>query len=214
MRCKLFTLATLLSLLLCLATAVLWARSYSKSDTFGSYNNEGQDRTGESITLVTRAYGVCVDSGGLLLFALRRHARLDLTLESDRVRWMQNQPIPGRQFNHLSEHPSSYPFMPEYGGVRALGFGVMGGRRTPPVWGNMIHNDAFVVLPFWFVVIVCAIVPLLQLRAIYTLHQAKRLSEVCRSCGYNLTGNTSGVCPECGMAVAGRLVLCHTMILG
>lgn len=24
----------------------------------------------------------------------------------------------------------------------------------------------------------------------------------CRSCGYNLTGNTSGVCPECGAAVA------------
>jgi len=26
----------------------------------------------------------------------------------------------------------------------------------------------------------------------------------CRLCGYNLTGNTSGVCPECGTAVAGK----------
>jgi len=24
----------------------------------------------------------------------------------------------------------------------------------------------------------------------------------CRKCGYNLTGNVSGVCPECGTAVA------------
>jgi len=25
--------------------------------------------------------------------------------------------------------------------------------------------------------------------------------ELCKGCGYNLTGNTSGVCPECGQAV-------------
>lgn len=37
------------------------------------------------------------------------------------------------------------------------------------------------------------------------LHIARRLSARreghCRACGYNLTGNVSGVCPECGMAV-------------
>jgi hypothetical protein len=26
----------------------------------------------------------------------------------------------------------------------------------------------------------------------------------CLTCGYNLTGNTSGVCPECGTPVAGK----------
>lgn len=26
----------------------------------------------------------------------------------------------------------------------------------------------------------------------------------CQSCGYNLTGNESGICPECGTATAGR----------
>jgi predicted Zn-ribbon and HTH transcriptional regulator len=26
----------------------------------------------------------------------------------------------------------------------------------------------------------------------------------CRNCGYNLTGNVSGICPECGTAVAAR----------
>jgi hypothetical protein len=26
----------------------------------------------------------------------------------------------------------------------------------------------------------------------------------CSACGYDLTGNTSGVCPECGTAVAGK----------
>ena len=27
----------------------------------------------------------------------------------------------------------------------------------------------------------------------------------CRSCGYDLTGNTSGRCPECGTAIGGRV---------
>jgi hypothetical protein len=27
------------------------------------------------------------------------------------------------------------------------------------------------------------------------------LDDVCNSCGYNLTGNTSGTCPECGTPV-------------
>jgi hypothetical protein len=30
----------------------------------------------------------------------------------------------------------------------------------------------------------------------------KRPHGTCRTCGYNLTGNVSGVCPECGKAVA------------
>jgi hypothetical protein len=31
----------------------------------------------------------------------------------------------------------------------------------------------------------------------------KRLYGRCRKCGYNLTGNVSGVCPECGRGVGG-----------
>ena len=32
----------------------------------------------------------------------------------------------------------------------------------------------------------------------------KILDRVCTHCGYNLTGNVSGVCPECGTAVTGK----------
>jgi hypothetical protein len=40
------------------------------------------------------------------------------------------------------------------------------------------------------------------------LHQVK-LSETghCHECGYNLTGNASGVCPECGTAVRSKQLL-------
>jgi hypothetical protein len=33
----------------------------------------------------------------------------------------------------------------------------------------------------------------------------KSLADVCAQCSYNLTGNVSGVCPECGTAIAKKL---------
>ncbi len=37
------------------------------------------------------------------------------------------------------------------------------------------------------------------------LHKSKLAADgLCPRCSYNLTGNTSGVCPECGTAVAGK----------
>lgn len=54
----------------------------------------------------------------------------------------------------------------------------------------------FVKCPYWFVVVVCSILPALWLmrRRVGPGH--------CAHCAYDLTGNTSGVCPECGAAVA------------
>ena len=38
--------------------------------------------------------------------------------------------------------------------------------------------------------------------AVYlTLRRRPRKPGTCHACGYNLTGNTSGVCPECGTAI-------------
>jgi hypothetical protein len=55
--------------------------------------------------------------------------------------------------------------------------------------------------PDWFVVILTAILPAAWI--------AKRLSKarqrghrLCLICSYNLTGNSTGVCPECGTPVA------------
>lgn len=33
---------------------------------------------------------------------------------------------------------------------------------------------------------------------------ARRVAGACGNCGYNLTGNVSGVCPECGAAISPR----------
>ena len=63
-------------------------------------------------------------------------------------------------------------------------------------------------LPFMLAVLLTAVAPVLWI----ALWIARRLAAwatmravgCCHHCGYNLTGNTSGVCPECGTPVAGN----------
>jgi hypothetical protein len=57
-----------------------------------------------------------------------------------------------------------------------------------------VHVD----VPFWLPFLLCAI------PALYVFWKDARrpLPGHCTACGYNLTGNVSGVCPECGTSVA------------
>jgi hypothetical protein len=60
-------------------------------------------------------------------------------------------------------------------------------------------------VPHWMLVAGTLLLPgsrmvLLVLRPCF--HSSKKSSGFCRACRYDLTGNVSGVCPECGMAVA------------
>jgi hypothetical protein len=64
-----------------------------------------------------------------------------------------------------------------------------------------------VVIPIWFVVLMLAVIPWIGWRKLRRrrLLARNQVHLLCRGCGYNLTGNTSGVCPECGMPVPSRL---------
>ena len=61
-----------------------------------------------------------------------------------------------------------------------------------------------IVLPHWAALTLAAILPATRARRWYASARGRlrrwgpRLPGVCRACGYDLTGNQSGVCPECG----------------
>lgn len=59
------------------------------------------------------------------------------------------------------------------------------------------------VLPCWFVALMTACLPVRWeiLRRGRWRREREAKGKVCR-CGYRLAGNTSGVCPECGKAIA------------
>jgi len=65
------------------------------------------------------------------------------------------------------------------------------------VWGTPLMYGLFVILPLGGLILSVGVL-LLQKRR-FKDFEARRL---CPTCGYNLTGNTSGVCPECGTTAA------------
>jgi hypothetical protein len=73
---------------------------------------------------------------------------------------------------------------------------ISGGGHMQLYATAMVCDDG-VKIPAWFIVLLTAILPLWWVRTIR--HKSK--GPGCLVCGYNLTGNTSGVCPECGTPV-------------
>ena len=57
-------------------------------------------------------------------------------------------------------------------------------------------------MPLWFPLVLFSIYPTIAfVRAPYRRRHLRRKKGLCIHCGYNLTGNVSGVCPECGEKV-------------
>lgn len=60
----------------------------------------------------------------------------------------------------------------------------------------------FIVLPPWLVIAIFGTYPTITfIRVIQSWRRRNRNPNGCKTCGYDLTGNESGVCPECGNGV-------------
>ena len=65
-----------------------------------------------------------------------------------------------------------------------------------PNWGT-VRGGPFFVLPLWLPAALFGAFGRSMLRRAYAIPEGH-----CKKCRYNLEGNVSGVCPECGTAVA------------
>ncbi len=61
-------------------------------------------------------------------------------------------------------------------------------------------DQLFVDVPVWFVFLVCAAYPATAFIRGPLRRWHRRRRGLCLGCGYNLEGNVSGVCSECGVA--------------
>jgi hypothetical protein len=67
-------------------------------------------------------------------------------------------------------------------------------EQKESAWGQGRSFTAFAVVPCWLLFAVAAVPTLL----LCYVDRRRIPPGHCRHCGYNLTGNISGVCPECG----------------
>lgn len=173
---RLFHVASALSLLLCVATAALWARSFwaadvvlwQKSDHVYLRSSQG------------RVWVFCWISkpGGAAVPArLQRETEKPQELEISREPWV----------NHY---------------VHVPGFTVRTGAAD-------VATALFdVTISDWLLALAAALLParwIVLYRGRWR-REARLRAGGCPVCGYSLTGNTSGTCPECGTMIGPNMM--------
>lgn len=81
--------------------------------------------------------------------------------------------------------------------LHGLGFWIGWEKKEPLV--------VFVV-PYWFTTGLTAMITLLCMRSHLRIRRRIQLNH-CQKCGYNLTGNITGVCSECGMPILRQVTM-------
>jgi hypothetical protein len=176
-----FTLIAGLSLLLCLATVVLWVRSYFVATE--AIRRVPHADVLKSATIRPHPVRICWD--------WMRIISPNLDGLTDREGWeikdgTARPDRPGWGFSVESDRGDD-------NGVRITAFGFFYSKVTIP---DRRAGLGRICVPDWFITLVLLVLPFRWSVVRLLKSQASR----CK-CGYDLTGNTSGVCPECGSPI-------------
>jgi hypothetical protein len=172
MRRWAFNSAAVVSTLLCVETVVLWVRGHRVADSIG-YNAATWD-------FYARNYAGDIATDFTYPLDAENRRRV-LRVDPQFQGWYLQREQGPDSIDHLWGYEALF-------WNYKWGFGVGYGPR----WQEYHHSLLF---PHWFVAGLTAVLPVIWLR------RSRRVPEgCCRSSGYNLTGNASGVCPECGTA--------------
>jgi hypothetical protein len=172
---RLLNLLTALSLLLCVAVCVVWVRSYGVWDMVewfwptGEVTESGWSRR-RGIEMTSAHGWVCLSY----------------------VRDSESKYVPDVLEHSIATSVNGDDF-------EALQWfdGSIARRVVPGLWGAHEPLYTQVVIQDGWLFVATAVLPAAWL--LRSRSRRRRLAAGrCVSCGYNLTGNVSGVCPECG----------------
>jgi hypothetical protein len=173
MRHRVFSLAAAVSLLLCIATIVVWVRSFA-SETILVESRRGQ-------CLIIGVDGRPKDV---------REIREARTLDE----FLDELTVPPANFMGINGVPVPPPR--EHGG---LGFLLVRGHWIGGPGLPATDNFWILGVPYWFLALLTAAIPArwvwLRARA-----RRRRRSNCCPACGYDLRASTER-CPECGTMI-------------
>ena len=210
---RLLIVASAVPLLLCVAMALLWVRSYWVAEQIVW-------RGADQGTLTVVRYNVIVNYGGGAIFrdglTLQNPQDLDDVLKYERLTRTSAQT--GIFQTHYSPDPS-----PKLN----MGFNwisTRGSMQRQPIdfrmsatgysrgFGSVSAAHTYQQLHFrlWMLTGCLAILSLpcffLTVRYVIRWRATFKNPAACPTCGYDLTGNTSGACPECGAAIPQKSV--------
>jgi len=175
-----------------LTTLTIWIWSYRSQNAIGwrTVNTKGE---------VSDYYfrGLCWWDGDLTI-ALNNHLQL-----VGRRRYLESRE--GTHFSAISRELDHRMMWMHYAmNITGKGF-VRSWNRfivdfTRITADSTIIDTADIRVPIWFIAMCAAALPSV---AIFKLTRMRRRSRgnICPCCGYDLTGNVSGVCAECGRAL-------------
>ena len=160
---RLFTMLSAISLVLCLATAGLWVRSYWR----------------ESVYANSYGYPVCSLIRGGVVFS---------------------KPVPGSPRPQVTSSSCLLGFEFRRADVP------IDLPQVPGEVGSAVHYyemfSECLTVPYWFLCAIAAVLPAIWLRRYWRDRRVPSDGMPrCAKCEYNLTGNVSGICPECGTAI-------------
>ncbi len=204
MRHRLFTIASVVSLLLCVGAMTFWARSYWVTNTLM------RQQTFTNLLLIHHSMAFN-SHGGLCVWDLRRYddgsgSHFDeLPPGTNTTTWKLSSESVDSSYPYINA--SSLPGLPNET-ARSLEFHVIGFgfvrriQHHDEIW----RRDVVVIVPWVAVVLLTAFLPVIRLLRWRKsrLVAANAAMFPCRKCGYSLVKNTSGTCPECGTMVTGK----------
>ncbi|MBN2445765.1 MAG: hypothetical protein JXO22_03515 [Phycisphaerae bacterium] len=105
--------------------------------------------------------------------------------------WLSNQSEPYLG-SIISLSPSTQPTTTGFGYVAGIYY-----RHHTWTWPQY---DTWwtLCMSSWYPIIIFAVLPTIWLLRRWLARQRRLLYNACHNCGYNLTGNVTGRCPECG----------------
>jgi hypothetical protein len=198
----LFTVVSLLSLLACIGSGVVWmlsSRPYcSMCDT--TYSGAGNALIGR-----TWLFGAAHGRVGLGRLT-SRHTSPRAQAWSPRAQaWDEHVQLCSELYR---KHWGPVVAMPASRVGRWFRVGFDSGGTRP---GGPVQAYWLVGLPCWYPLVATAILPACWIRWFRRRRRsiARFRKRQCLECGYDLTGNVSGVCPECGTGVPEGAVSCQ-----
>jgi hypothetical protein len=200
MRRWVFNTAAAVSLLLCTAIIVLWVRSSMIADFIVWSSEFVEPRHGPGPDHLLSRGRMVTSSGGLVQFssADRLHIGyvfVDITAPTlVDGHWTRKWTSRTDRPNRLSDPTLTTitTTLPNRLGFRLFHLVLPGPIDFGPIWE--------VVVPFWFLALITGILPVVLLVR-FVRSRLLHKNGCCLHCGYDLTANTSGVCPECGKRV-------------